>query len=80
MKYINEPPTDFEHLNNLKLREAFGVGSYEPSHFVDCDEVKEGDLTFYIIDQYDEDGLMVVESFLYDNQTEYYEDLNILGL
>ncbi len=79
MKYINEPPTDFEHLNNLKLREAFGVGSYEPSNFVNIDKVENNNLTFYLIEQYDENE-EIIESFLYNNELEYFEDLNILGL
>ncbi len=79
MKYIKEPPTDFEHLNNLKLRESFGIGSYEPSNFVNIDKVENGDLVFYLIEQYDENE-EIRESFLYDNELEFFEDLNILGL
>ncbi len=80
MKYIHEAPDDYQYLNNLQLREAFGVGSYEPSHFEDSGAVVEGNMTFYIIDQFDEDGETAVESFLYDNELEYFEDLNLLGL
>lgn len=92
MKLIQKIPTNYDHLNNLYLRSMFENEEEEPLIFtrlkpcgyvgnrpLDCnDEFHEDDT--WAIDQYDEDGETVYESFLYSSQFEYYEDCNILGL
>ena len=44
----------------------------------DEDEIHEDDT--WIIDQYDEDGDIIIGCFLYVSEFEYLEDCKILGL
>jgi hypothetical protein len=91
MKFITERPINYDLLNNLELRSGFEDEEIEPMMFTHLKaEGYVGNKPFpfegeheddtWAIDQYDEDGDMVINSFLYVSEFEYLEDCKILGL
>jgi hypothetical protein len=93
MKFITERPINYDLLNNLELRSKFEDEEIEPMMFThlkaegyvgnrpsdfDEDEIHEDDT--WAIEQYDEDGDMLIDYFLYVSEFEYLEDCKILGL
>ncbi len=91
MKLIKERPINYDDINNLDLRSAFEDEENEPMIFTclkpcgyvgnrptECDDLHEDDT--WAIDQYDEDGEILYQSFLYTSESEYNEDCKILQL
>lgn len=92
MKLIIERPHNYDDLNNLDLRSDFeneedepilntylkaeGYVGNRPTDFED--DIHEDDT--WAIDQYDEDGEIVYQSFLYTSKYEYEQDCKILGI
>lgn len=92
MKFITKIPENYDHINNYELRARFEDEENESMMFTNllaCGYVGNRPSDFeggfheddtWAIDQYDEDGEMVYESFLYTSEFEYNEDCKILGL
>jgi len=89
---IEEVPTNYDHINNLNLRSMFEDEENEPiinTRLMACGYVGNRPIDFkgvfheddtWAIDQYDEDGEQSYVSFLYVSESEYEEDLKILGI
>lgn len=90
MKLITEIPNSYDRINNFDLRSlledegsilftclrAEGYVGNRPSDF-------EGDIhedDTWAIAQYDTEGIVIYDSFLYSSESEYRQDLEILGL
>ena len=93
MKLIKERPLRYDELNNLELRSDFENEEEEPIIFTHLkaegyvgnnpnyfDLGLEGEDDTWAIDQYDEDGVDLYQSFLYTSEYEYEQDCEILGL
>lgn len=92
MNYITKRPHNYDEINNLYLRSDFENEEDEPliNTYLKAEgyignrptdfkgEFHEDDT--WAIDQYDEDGEIVYQSFLYTSQFEYEQDCKILGL
>jgi hypothetical protein len=87
MKLITERPMTYDLLNNFELRSAFEDEENEPILFTHLKaegyvggNTSYGKGDMWAIDQYDEDGVHITYSFLYDSEAEYLEDVNLLKL
>lgn len=91
MKLIVERPINYDKINNLDLRSAFEDEENEPIISTNLvavgyvgnrpsDFVGEHEDDTWAIDQYDEDGETIYQSFLYTSEYEYNEDCKLLGL
>ena len=92
MKIFRQIPLKYDELNNLDLRSMFENEDEEPMMFTrlrPCGYVGNRPFDFtgdfheddtWAIDQYDEDGEQIYESFLYTSEFEYEQDCKILGL
>ena len=88
MKFITERPLNYDSLNNLDLRSDFENEKDEPLIFtylkacgyVGNNVAEEYEDDTWAIDQLEEDGETVYQSFLYTSEYEYKQDCEILGL
>ncbi len=81
MKRINKRPKDYELINNLSLRTLF-EDSEEPfigNFFKSCGLINKYDES-YAIDMYDNEGIVVLDSYLYESDLEYEQDCKILRI
>lgn len=82
---VTEIPINFQDLYHSEIKYLLADEENEPLMFQQlksCGFVgnKESNDKSWCIDCYDEDGEMVINSFLYTSKYEYLHDCNLLGL